>query len=195
VAVPHFHALVPGAEFEADWHRGRVPANIEVGENTVVDSSFCFKQYQSTLPLGLKVGRDVTFWRTSFAVLPNGYLEVGDECHVANALLIAAARITIGARVLIAGGVTIVDSDFHPLSPAARVADSVALSPIGDRTRRPRAEIAPVVIEDDVWIGPNATILKGVRIGAGATVQPGAVVTQFVRPGATVVGNPARETT
>ena len=52
---------------------------------------------------------------------------------------------------------------------------------------------ASVLIEDDVWIGPSATILKGVRIGRGAFIEPGAVVTRDVRPGAHVEGNPARE--
>jgi acetyltransferase-like isoleucine patch superfamily enzyme len=49
-----------------------------------------------------------------------------------------------------------------------------------------------VVIEDDVWIGPQATILKGVRIGRGAFVEAGALVTRDVPPGARVKGNPAR---
>jgi acetyltransferase-like isoleucine patch superfamily enzyme len=53
-------------------------------------------------------------------------------------------------------------------------------------------DVRPVVIEDDVWIGWNATILKGVRVGAGAVVEPGAVVTRDVPPGARVAGNPAR---
>jgi acetyltransferase-like isoleucine patch superfamily enzyme len=48
------------------------------------------------------------------------------------------------------------------------------------------------VVGDDVWIGWNATILKGVTIGAGAVVEPGAVVTRDVPPGAIVGGNPAR---
>jgi acetyltransferase-like isoleucine patch superfamily enzyme len=87
--------------------------------------------------------------------------------------------------------VTIADSDFHPLAPALRVADSIALSPVGDRSRRPPIEVRPVVIEDDVWIGYNATILKGVRVGAGAVIAPGAVVVRDVTPGSYVAGNPA----
>jgi len=47
------------------------------------------------------------------------------------------------------------------------------------------------VIEDDVWIGFNATILKGVRIGAGSIINPGAVVINDVAPGIIVAGNPA----
>jgi acetyltransferase-like isoleucine patch superfamily enzyme len=48
------------------------------------------------------------------------------------------------------------------------------------------------VIEDDVWIGPNATLLKGVRIGAGAFIEAGSLVTRDVPAGATVLGNPAQ---
>uniref|UniRef100_UPI00313FFBA6 DapH/DapD/GlmU-related protein n=1 Tax=uncultured Nitrospira sp. TaxID=157176 RepID=UPI00313FFBA6 len=49
-----------------------------------------------------------------------------------------------------------------------------------------------IVIEDDVWIGANAIILKGVRIGKGTIVGAGAVVTKEVPPYSVVVGNPAR---
>lgn len=49
-----------------------------------------------------------------------------------------------------------------------------------------------VVIEDDVWIGCNATVLKGVTIGRGAVVAAGAIVTKSVRPYAIVGGNPAK---
>jgi acetyltransferase-like isoleucine patch superfamily enzyme len=48
------------------------------------------------------------------------------------------------------------------------------------------------VIEDDVWIGPNATILKGVRLGAGAWIEPGSLVARDVPPGSRVLGNPAQ---
>jgi len=48
------------------------------------------------------------------------------------------------------------------------------------------------VIEDDVWIGYNATIMKGVTIGQGAIIQPGSMILKDVPAGATVSGNPAR---
>lgn len=189
-----FLPLIPGAKLDGDWFGMTVPKNIEVGEGTVIDSSFCFKHYFATDHIGLKVGRNVTIWRTSLAAEQNGVIEIGDYCYLANASLVCSSRITIGSYVMIAGGVTIADSDFHPMSPAARLADSVALSPIGNRKIRPAIETRPVVIEDDVWIGYNAAILKGVRVGAGATVAPGAVVVRDVPPGTTVTGNPARIT-
>jgi acetyltransferase-like isoleucine patch superfamily enzyme len=187
-----FDPLAAGASLAGDWFPGRIPENIEVGENTVVDSSFCFKHYYATGRVGLRVGRNVTIWRASLAVDENAFIEIGDDCYLANASLVCSERIVIGSRVLIAGGVTIADSDFHPLAPAARIADTVALSPVGDRKRRPVVESRPVYIEDDVWIGYNATILKGVRVGAGAIVAPGAMVLRDVPAGAEVAGNPAR---
>lgn len=192
---PRFHALAPGLPIPDDWFPGRIPDNIVVGPNCVIDSSFCFKHFYSKLPVGLQVGRDVTFWRTSLAAEEGGVIEIGDGTYVANASLVCSVRIVIGARVMISGGVTIADSDFHPLEPAARLADTIALSPRGDRRHRPQVTAKTVVIEDDVWIGWNATILKGIRVGAAAVIEPGAVVTRDVMAGTTVGGNPARVST
>lgn len=186
-----FYKLEPGAQLPGDWFAGRIPINIVAGEETVIDSSFCFKHFYSKQDVGLRVGRGTTIWRASLAADDDAVIEIGDYCYIANASLVCSERIQIGSRVMIAGGVTIADSDFHPLAPAARLADTVALSPIGDRARRPRIDTRPVRIGDDVWIGYNATILKGVTIGAGALVGPGALVLRDVPPGAEVVGNPA----
>src|SRR5262245_30526540 len=190
-SVP-FHPMVPGATLPGDWFPGRIPNNLVVGQNVMIDSSFCFKHFYATAPVGLRVGSHVTFWRTAVSVEPGGFMEVGDYVYLANAVLVCASRITIGSRVMVSGGVTIADSDFHPLEPAARLGDAIALSPVGDRRRRPAVESRPVVIEDDVWIGFNATILKGVRVGAGAVIEPGAIVSRDVPRGAAVTGNPAR---
>jgi acetyltransferase-like isoleucine patch superfamily enzyme len=190
--MTRLHPIVPGQPIPGDWFAGAIPTNIRVGQDSLIDSSFCFKHYAAAGPVGAVIGAGVTLWRTSLAVGEHGVITIGDRCHIANASLVCSRRIVIGSHVLIAGGVTIVDSDFHPLDAAARLADTVALSPRGDRTRRPPIEALPVVIEDDVWIGYNATILKGVRVGAGAVVAPGAVVTRDVAAGATVSGNPAR---
>lgn len=57
----------------------------------------------------------------------------------------------------------------------------------------PRAALAgEIIVEDNVFVGTNATILPRLRICSGATVGAGAVVTKDVAPGAVVAGNPAR---
>lgn len=188
-----FHELIPGSSIAGDWYKGRIPANILSGENTVLDSSFCFRNYFSVLPVGLKIGNHTTLWRTSLAAEENAFIEIGDYCYIANASLVCSQQISVGNYVFIAGGVTIADSDFHPVDPAARMADTIALSPLGNRRKRPLIKTLPVIIEDDVWIGFNATILKGVRIGAGAIIQPGALVIENVESGSIVSGNPAKK--
>lgn len=54
------------------------------------------------------------------------------------------------------------------------------------------SQVKPVVIEDDVWIGGRVTILPGVRVGTGAVIGAGAVVTKNVPPYAVMGGNPAK---
>lgn len=89
--------------------------------------------------------------------------------------------LTIGNRVFIAEGVTIRDSDDHQL---------ISLSERQECQKK--GMTAPICIEDDVWIGMNATILKGVTIGKGAVVAAGAVVTKDVAPYTLVAGVPAK---
>jgi acetyltransferase-like isoleucine patch superfamily enzyme len=188
------YPVVPGGRIPGDWYDGAIPANAEVGDGAVVDSSFTFKRFRSRRRPGLRIGCRVTLWRASLATEPDGLIEIGDDSYIADASLAAAQSIAIGRRVLICGGATIVDSDFHPMSIAGRIADSFALAPGGDPAKRPAMEAKPVVVEDDAWIGWNGIVLPGVRVGEGAVVSPGSVVTRDVPAGAVVAGNPARLT-
>jgi acetyltransferase-like isoleucine patch superfamily enzyme len=104
----------------------------------------------------------------------------------------SAVSIKIGNYALISHNVNIHDNDSHSLHlPIRREHTKFIL----DNGRLPPsaydADEAPVVIEDDVWICFNATILKGVRIGRGAIVAAGSVVTKDVEPFTLVAGNPA----
>jgi acetyltransferase-like isoleucine patch superfamily enzyme len=57
---------------------------------------------------------------------------------------------------------------------------------------RPSFQSAPVIIENDVWIGTGAVVLKGTRIGHGSIIGAGSVVSGNIPPRSLVVGNPAR---
>jgi acetyltransferase-like isoleucine patch superfamily enzyme len=127
-----------------------------------------------------------------FALGAEARVRIGDYCYFTNAVLLCELELRIGSYIVIGWNATITDTDFHPIAPAERIADAVACSPLGNDRPRPPIVRQAVVIEDDVWIGPNATILKGVRIGAGAFVEAGALVTRDVPAKARVLGNPAR---
>jgi acetyltransferase-like isoleucine patch superfamily enzyme len=107
-------------------------------------------------------------------------LEIGDDFGMTGGSLVAAERITIGDRVAVGANTVITDTDFHPLDPETR------------RLHPQDAQTAPVVIEDDVFIGMNSLILKGVRLGKGCVVGAGSVVTRDVPSGMVAAGNPAR---
>ncbi|MDE0838047.1 MAG: acyltransferase [Kiritimatiellae bacterium] len=110
-------------------------------------------------------------------------IEIGDHTFVGNGCTFSAGReIRVGAHCLISALVRIHDNDGHPLDIKRRLNHE----PIGD------AEVAPVIIGDNVWIGAGATILKGVSVGDGSVIGTGAVVTADVPAGTVVAGNPAK---
>jgi acetyltransferase-like isoleucine patch superfamily enzyme len=108
------------------------------------------------------------------------------------AVFMCAERIEIGQRVTVSYNATIADCDFHPRDPDLRREDAKALAPFADKSKRVPLISRPVIIEDDVWIGIGAMILKGVRIGQGARIEAGAVVARDVPAGAIVAGSPAQ---
>jgi acetyltransferase-like isoleucine patch superfamily enzyme len=88
----------------------------------------------------------------------------------------------IGNRVSIATNVTLV-ADSNPNN--SRLCEEPYV-------KEHLIKSGPVVIEDDVWLGTNAVVLPGVRVGRGAVVGAGAVVTRDVAPFTVVAGVPAR---
>jgi acetyltransferase-like isoleucine patch superfamily enzyme len=175
-----------------EWDRSALPANIRLGERCWVERPQTFERFASSHDPGLVLGDDVRVYGwTVFNVERDGLLRVGPRTVLVGAVFMCAERIEIGADVVISYGVTIADSDFHPLEPAARRLDAEASAPFGDPSRRPPIATCPVVIEDHAWIGIGAIVLKGVRIGAGARVGAGCVVARDVPAGRQVEGNPA----
>jgi acetyltransferase-like isoleucine patch superfamily enzyme len=126
--------------------------------------------------LGERVRIRATHVPVELAAGPGAVIEIGERCYINSGVSIGAQeRVNIGKNCAIGNYSLIMDSDFHSLD---------------DHTKPGIA--APVVLEDDVWLGARVTVLKGVRIGRGAVVAAGAVVTRDVPPCALVAGVPAR---
>src|ERR1041385_6812514 len=176
----------------AGWTRGALPANVQLGANTLITADYAFKRFLSKEPQALVIGSNCTMDGVHFAIGREGRVQIGDYCYFTNAVLLCELELRVGNYVIIGWNATIADSDFHPLGPAERVLDAIACSPLGKGRPRPEIVRQTVVVEDDVWIGPSATILKGVTIGAGAIVEAGSLVTRDIPPGARVLGNPAQ---
>ncbi len=135
--------------------------------------------------LRLIIGDGVTMFGQSTLsgakVFDTPTLTVGDHTHLGYQLIInVGCDVTIGKRVLVADRVTIMSYDGHPTDPGQR------------HLPAPPASSRKIVIGDNVWIGINSVILKGVTIGEGSVIASGSVVTSRVPPNSLAMGNPAR---
>lgn len=104
---------------------------------------------------------------------------IGYNVGISGCTISASKRIEIRDHVMIGSGAIIADSDAHNVDPVKRRNGELS-------------ESRPVVIEDNVFIGARAIILKGVTVGHDSTVGAGAVVTKSVPPYSVVAGNPAK---
>jgi len=182
----------PGTPSSGPWAQGVLPANVRVGDGTLITADYAFKRFRTREPEALVIGARCTMDGVHFALGQKGRVVIGDYCYFTNAVLLCELELRFGNYVVIGWNATIADTDFHPLAPAERIVDAIACSPLGEGRPRPEIPCRAVIVEDDVWIGPNATILKGVRIGAGYWIEAGSLVTRDVPPRSRVLGNPAQ---
>ena len=113
------------------------------------------------------------------AAHPGSKIVIGNNVGISGATIKAVSTITIGNNVLIGSGALIMDNDSHPIDSEIRAAEHIVIG-------------KPITIEDDVFIGARAIILKGVTIGKGAVIGSGSVVTKDVPAYTVAAGNPAR---
>ena len=103
---------------------------------------------------------------------------IGNDCGFSATVIGCATSITLGRRVMCGANVTITDTDWHAIDWRDRLAGKPG-------------ETAPIVIDDDVWLGMNAVVLKGVTIGRGTVVGAGSIVSRSLPEGVIAAGQPA----
>lgn len=116
----------------------------------------------------------------SIWVMDFASLIIGNNAGFNGVFLYSSKSINIGSNVRIGGGTRIFDTDFHPLNYLER------------RGGRAGTNSKDIIIEDDVFIGTNCIIGKGVKIGARSIIAAGSVVTKTVPPDEIWGGNPAK---
>lgn len=108
-------------------------------------------------------------------------IRIGDECGFTGTTIVSEDAVTLGKNVTTGSNSVIVDTDFHPTDPETRMDHFT------------NCDTEPVKIGQNVFIGMNSIILKGVSIGDGGVVGAGSVVSQDVPERTLVAGNPATE--
>ena len=134
-------------------------------------------------PLFKKYGRNFKFdANSSFSYHT---IEVGDDVFIGSGANFSAteSKIIIGSKVMFGPNVTIMGGD-HNISQIGKYMFDV-------KDKLPEND-APVIIEDDVWIGTGVIILKGVRISTGSVLAAGSLVINDVPAYSIVAGVPAK---
>ena len=119
-----------------------------------------------------------TIATTELVVVVGGRLDIGESAFINYGCSISATQLVhIGPRCNIGTHVILMDSDFHRLEPERR-----------DEPPEP----APIILEDNVWLGARVIVLRGVTIGAGSAIGAGSVVTRDIPPRSVAAGSPAK---
>lgn len=129
-------------------------------------------------PERIRVGDHVHFYRGVYLSPCNEWITIGDHCHFAP-YGILYGPLTLGNHVAVAAHVV--------FASVGHGYDRIDIPMVNQATAKKE-----IIVEDDVWIGANAVIIGGVRIGAHSIVGAGAVVTRDVAPYSVVGGSPAR---
>lgn len=104
---------------------------------------------------------------------PQSLISIGDNCSFSGVSIWSFKSINIGNNVRVGANCVIMDGDAHQNDPRAGVN-------------------SPIVIEDNVWIGTNVIVLKGVTIGKNSLIGAGSIVTKDIPANVVAAGNPCR---
>ena len=144
-------------------------ASIEIGDN------FTFTSGDGFNPLCRNI-------KGALCARGKGRIKIGNNVGMSSTAVWATDSIEIGNRVNVGANCYIMDNDAHNLSAAER----------RDTNLSKCIAHAPIVIEDEVFIGMNCIILKGVTIGARSVIGAGSVVTKSIPADCVAAGNPCR---
>lgn len=128
--------------------------------------------------------------RGMFFTAPKGEIHIGDNVGISSASLWAEKMITIGDNVNIGADCLIIDTDAHPHDFLRR--RRCHAREVGKIEYTKHIPAAPIIIDDDVWLGARCIILKGVHIGARSIIAAGSVVSKDIPEDCIAAGNPAK---
>lgn len=171
---PHWLRLM-GIEGGEDCHLYGLPIiNKAPGSTIRVGRNFTARSRVSSNSIGLI---QPTVLTTSHS---NAQLIIHDDVGISGGAITCRELVVLKSRVWLGSGVLLMDNDSHSLDPTERLAEILNI-----RT-------APVIIEEEAFIGARAIILKGTTIGRRSIVQAGSVVAGAFPADCIIGGNPAR---
>ena len=148
----------------------KINENVLIGDNIRINSSFRLN------PIAVSN-------RTSFCVMGEGRLSIGNETGISNSYFVCMSEIRIGNQVMIGAGYQLYDNNFHPLISEYRIGRGR-----DDRFTKSRL----IVIDDKAFVGVSTIILKGTSLEEGSIIGARSVICGDIPPYEIWAGNPAR---
>ena len=173
---PHISRLILKANGAVFGKNLQIPGKVSwliEGSKLNIGDNFYLSSGNGVNPIASNLQADVY-------VEPGAALTIGNNVGMSSTRLWIHESVRIGNNVKIGGCVLITDTDAHPMDYVVR------------RSSNEGTKSAPVVIEDDVWVGAHCIILKGVTIGARSIIGAGSVVTNSIPVDCVAAGNPCR---
>lgn len=144
------------------------PGHISIGDNFMMTSGDSINPISANLQ------------GSFFTDCPTAKITIGNNVGMSSTRMWIHDQLTIGNNVKIGAGVLLIDTDCHPLNYEVR------------RNSNKDTLSAPIVIEDDVWIGTQCIVMKGVTIGARSIIGAGSVITKSIPSDCIAAGNPCK---
>jgi acetyltransferase-like isoleucine patch superfamily enzyme len=162
---------------------------VKIGNKVIFNGLPVVRRYENS---DIIIGNDCTFnsarnsvrvgleKRCTFVTLTKkSKIIIGNNSGGSGMILLAANLIKIGNSVLIGAHTMIIDNDFHHSDP-------------DKRQQTEDIPTRPIIIEDNVFIGTNCMILKGVTIGQNSVIGANSVVVTSIPPNSIAIGNPCK---
>jgi acetyltransferase-like isoleucine patch superfamily enzyme len=191
--------ILPSSKAQSSWEKYK--DFIKIHPTVIIDPVSSIKIFNPPDPprICLEIGEGSHIFSTFALLRPQAKITIGNRCQLGASQFVCAEAITVGDDVLMAWGITVVDTDSHALDWEHRKHD-VAQAYNDYREDKSNlirnkdwmhVESRPITIGDRSWIGFNAAILKGVTVGDNAVVGACTVVARNVFAYTVVSGNPA----
>lgn len=140
----------------------------------------------------IKIGSNVIIDGILQVFYGKGHITIGDMSYVGpNSRIWSSIEIKIGRHCLISHNCNIIDSNSHPTDAQLRRMDYLDIYN-GGLGLSDNVLCAPIILGDDVWIGANSCVMKGVTLGDRTIVAAGSVVTKSFPSDVIIAGNPAK---
>lgn len=144
-------------------------SHIQIGKNIILISASYFSEPGINHPVIIRTLNE------------NAELSIGDNVGISGGGISCANKVIIGNNVMFGANAFVTDTDFHPIKPNNR------------RFEKENTLTAPVIIEDNVFLGMNVLVLKGVKIGKNSIIAAGSIVTSDIEDNCIAAGIPAKK--